>query len=158
MGGLLGVGRLLEVWEHSLLQQNHRSSCSRWAYLVICVLVLKSRDLMERRTSMHPKYCKRRKKNRRHEPWGLARDTHILNFKSHDKAFFHFFKKAIMRGRCCRVLCRTVVSHITRHSVCIWVPALFPISASCQCTSLEAPSFWVKYLESYHTWAICIEL
>lgn len=28
------------------------------SYLAICVLVLKSRDLIERKTSMHPKYCK----------------------------------------------------------------------------------------------------
>lgn len=32
------------------------------AYLVICVLVLKSRDLIEWRTSMQPKYCKGKKK------------------------------------------------------------------------------------------------
>lgn len=28
------------------------------SYLAICVLILKSRDLIERKTSIHPKYCK----------------------------------------------------------------------------------------------------
>lgn len=32
------------------------------SYLVICVLVLKSRDLMERKTSIHPRYYQEKEK------------------------------------------------------------------------------------------------
>lgn len=35
-------------------------------YLAICVLVLKSRDLIERKTSIHPKYCKEKETVRKH--------------------------------------------------------------------------------------------
>lgn len=34
-----------------------RGSRTEGLYLVTCVRVLKSRDLMERSTSMHPMYC-----------------------------------------------------------------------------------------------------
>lgn len=34
-----------------------KHTCTK-SYLAICVLVLKSRDLIERKTSIHPKYCK----------------------------------------------------------------------------------------------------
>jgi len=34
-----------------------KQTCAK-SYLAICVLVLKSRDLIERKTSIHPKYCK----------------------------------------------------------------------------------------------------
>ena len=44
-----------------LSQVKSQESIFKRAYLVICVLVLKSSDLIERRTSMHPRYCKERK-------------------------------------------------------------------------------------------------
>lgn len=53
-----------------------QESIFKKAYLVICVLVLKSRDLIERRTSMQPKYCKRKK----HKSWtpGAEMKRHLL--------------------------------------------------------------------------------
>lgn len=53
----LEISRLLTL-KSFLSKVKSQESMFRRAYLVICVLVLKSRDLIERRTSMHPKYCK----------------------------------------------------------------------------------------------------
>jgi len=51
----LEISRLLTL-QSFLSEVKSQESMFKRAYLVICVLVLKSRDLIERRTSMHPKY------------------------------------------------------------------------------------------------------
>lgn len=56
----LEISRLLTP-KSFLSEVKSQESVFKRAYLVICVLVLKSRDLIERRTSMHPKYCKGKK-------------------------------------------------------------------------------------------------